>query len=139
MGFLMAIGAAATALLTFVYAKESKRLPAKHARFIDREPLSSSDIYVRSFSNTQFREADVVSLWNEIGRLLKIPPEILRPTDRFAVELAPVKGHLIEDELADLEQLLVRHVGHFDASVKAPTNLEEVVHMVLSADQRNRT
>ena len=138
MGFIMALGAAATALLTFVYATESRRLPAKRARFNGREPLSSSEIFTRFFSDTQFREAEFIALWNEIGTLLQISPGVLRPSDRFAVELAPVEGHLVEDELADLEQLVLRHVGHFDVSVQAPTNLQELVHLVLSADHRNR-
>lgn len=138
MGFIMAIGAAATALLAFIYATESKRLPAKRARFDGREPLSSSAIFTRFFSDTQFREAEFIALWGEIGTLLEISPGVLRPSDRFAVELAPVEDHLVEDELSDLEQLLVRHVGHFDVSVRMPTNLQELVHLVLSADQRNR-
>ena len=85
---------------------ESKRLPKKRQRFSDRESLTHKEIYKRFYADTGIDEAKIIDLWVGIANMLKIDAGKLRPTDQFDVELRPVEGHLVEDELVDLNYFL---------------------------------
>jgi hypothetical protein len=97
VGFL--IVAAGVAILF-----ESRRLPKKRARFLDRASTPPSEIFTTYYKNQGVAESRFQELWSDAARILKLDPTRLRPSDRFNVELAPVKGHLAEDELVDLEE-----------------------------------
>lgn len=46
---------------------------------------------------------EAVALWHDVAQILSLPPERLRPTDRFTVELRPVPGWgYFDDRLEDL-------------------------------------
>ena len=47
-------------------------------------------------------------LWKEIASSAEVPPELLRPTDRFDKELGPVEGFRVAGEMEDLEEALMR-------------------------------
>ena len=48
-----------------------------------------------------------LELWKEIAAVVAVPPELIRPTDSFNVELGPVKGLEIHSEMDDLEDAVL--------------------------------
>ena len=83
-------------------------LHVRHARlepFSNREPLSPEQIFSRFYKENNLREEAVVWIWREVANILAVPPEKLRPTDKFDDELKPLAGwHFYDDHL---EHLLV--------------------------------
>ena len=88
------------------YIIEAKRLVKKQNRFVEREVLDSREIFEMYFASTGYNDKRVNYLWNRIADILHLEAGKLRPNDRFDVELAPVKGHFVEDELVDLEDFM---------------------------------
>jgi hypothetical protein len=83
---------------------ESKRLQKKRSRFSDREKLSLDELYSKYFEPTGLQKDVVVTYWQRVADTMGLEAGRLRPTDRFDSELRPVAGHLVEDEIADLNQ-----------------------------------
>lgn len=83
-----------------------QRLPLKLQRFSGRERLS-----IRQIHDDFYPEYEMVrfsELWNEIASGVEVPPELMRPTDRFDQELGPVKGFEVASEMDDLEEAIGR-------------------------------
>jgi hypothetical protein len=97
IGFLV-VAAVAAALF------ESRRLPKKRARFDNRESTQPSDVFRTHYKDHGITEARFLELWSNAAQILKLDATKLRPSDRFDVELGPVKGHLAEDEIVDLQE-----------------------------------
>jgi hypothetical protein len=83
-----------------------QRLPRKLRRFEGRERLSVKQIHDRFYPSCEM--GTFVELWSEIASGAEVPPELMRPTDRFDKELGPVKGFKVAGELEDLEESLLR-------------------------------
>lgn len=133
-GFLILVGVVIAWLGYAARQIEKRRLPEKLSRFADRESLSPDIIYQRYFnSKMMIRVEEFIPVWQEIGALAKLDPEKLRPSDRFKVELTPVSGHLVEDELIDLEDMLRRKLRRKGAPLpkEPPQNLEEYICILL--------
>jgi hypothetical protein len=130
---LTLVAAALLVCVRLAYRIEAKRLPTKQARFTDRENLNVEEIYQRYFSDSGLRKEKVIDLWIKIAQTLHLEPGRLRPTDRFDAELAPVQGHLVEDELIDLEELARDQFQDRWQKIKAtkPCDLNEFIHMLL--------
>ena len=93
--------AAAAALLVV-----RQRLPRKLQRFQGREKLSIGQIHERFYPR-----ADVTflaELWGEIASATEVPAGLIRPTDRFDQELAPVKGFEIVSKIEELQEVFTR-------------------------------
>jgi hypothetical protein len=86
---------------------DSARLHAKRARIANRQKMTIDELYDTYYSATQISKDKVVYYWGVIASLLRLDPQKLRPTDRFAVELAPVNGKELSDEIEDVAQFLV--------------------------------
>lgn len=52
-----------------------------------REALDDNLIYSRFYLASGIEKASVQELWHEVANTLKIPAELLRPTDRFGKEI----------------------------------------------------
>lgn len=83
-GFLLVTGLTA-ALVSMFYVKRTRL-----KRFSDREVLSREDIYARYFRDSGLEKVTIVSVWEDVAKVLALPPEKLRPTDRFDQELRPL-------------------------------------------------
>lgn len=83
-----------------------QRLPLKLKRFEGREHLSIEKIHDDFYPGYEMHE--LVELWQEIASAVEVPPGLIRPTDRFDTELAPVKGFRIASEMDDLHDAFVR-------------------------------
>jgi hypothetical protein len=83
---------------------ERERLPEKRQRFQTRQSISLKEIFEIYYAKDSLNESEFISLWIDIASILELDPEKIRPEDRFDTELAPVKGYMVEDELADLEE-----------------------------------
>ncbi len=89
------------------HATAKQRLKLKHSRFAQRDSMPLELIAATYYPT--FNKDEVKRVWALVGKTLALDAKTLRPTDRFANELAPVKGFLTEDELVDLEDVLKQH------------------------------
>ena len=124
IGVLLVLGIATA------YWLESRRLPTKRARFANRESLSTQDLFIKYFSGTRVQQETFSRIWEAAARNLNLDATRLRPTDRFDNELAPVKGHLLEDELVALNEYYraeCRRIGVAD-----PPRLQSLNDLVLT-------
>ncbi|MHC4321712.1 MAG: hypothetical protein ACYST3_05495 [Planctomycetota bacterium] len=92
--------------IIIAYLMESKRLPKKIQRFSGRERLTLDEIYRSFYADSGIGEKKISELWVKIANILQLDAGKLRPTDQFDVELRPVEGHLVEDELVELNYFL---------------------------------
>jgi hypothetical protein len=75
-------------------------------RFTGREDMAPDRIYNEFFSASGFPKDLVLELWNEIAIPLRVPPGMLRPSDRFDKELAPIEGWEFDDDRADVDSVV---------------------------------
>jgi hypothetical protein len=83
-----------------------QRLPLKLQRFKGREHLSIKQIRDQFYAEYEIETFS--ELWNEVASSVEVPPELMRPTDRFDEELGPVKGFALASEMDDLEEGVMR-------------------------------
>jgi hypothetical protein len=71
----------------------------------------------------------VFELWNEIAEVLRVPPGKLRPSDRFDIELAPVKGRKFDDNTIEVHWAAQRRLKQLgvDADITAIQTLRDYV------------
>jgi hypothetical protein len=80
----------------------------RRSRFADRSPLNDNLFYERYYSTSGLQKGVVVTLRHEIETALRIPAQMLQPTDRFSVELSVVQGWEYSDAGPDELFLLNR-------------------------------
>jgi hypothetical protein len=100
------VGAAFGGALLYGLYWEKERRAEKTTRLSERDSAPLESIYNEFYRHLRVNERDFEYLWKEIGALLRLEPERLRPTDRFDGELRPVEGKEISDELEDLYDFL---------------------------------
>lgn len=100
---IYAFAAVAFALATVASNKiESQRIPQKQERFRGREKKSLLQINKDYFLEYTIDQSRFEYLWMKAATILKLDPYLLLPSDRFDIELSPVKGFFVEDEIVDL-------------------------------------
>jgi hypothetical protein len=82
---------------------------ARRARLTDREELSVEEFKSRYYATENIGVTQLGELLEEVARTLNVPRGKLRPTDRFAVELAPEKSWEADDGVGILARLLAKH------------------------------
>lgn len=90
---------AAGGLVVWLYFPSHQR----RSRFEHRSALSLDQIYAEYFACKNLPKELACELWREVSACLKLPPEQLRPSDRFDLELAATKGWEHDDELLDVQ------------------------------------
>ncbi len=83
-----------------------RRLPLKRKRFEGRQVYTIEEI---SALYPDLSPRSVASLWREVAKGVEIEPGLLRPSDRFSVELGPVPGFGVADELGEIEDMCDYH------------------------------
>ena len=83
-----------------------QRLPLKLKRFEGRERLTAEKIHDDFYAGYEIGK--FLELWKEIASAVEVPPELIRPTDRFDTELGPVKGFRVAGETDDLQDAFMR-------------------------------
>lgn len=83
-----------------------QRLPLKLQRFKGRDFMSINEIHNKYYPDYKIER--FIELWNEIASAVEVPPELIRPTDRFDEVLGPVKGYEIASESDALEEIFLR-------------------------------
>jgi hypothetical protein len=126
---LCAVGAVATFFVS------RKRLPLKLQRFKDRERLSIGQIHKKFYPDYEMKK--FVEVWMEIAFAVEVPPELLRPTDRFDSELGPVKGFEIASETDDLEEAIIRRCRerHLDFSKLEIKTVDDYIKIFMAPNQ----
>lgn len=94
-----------TALL-LGWITERYRKAVKTSRFTSRQPIPVNDLVAMHFAADSNSIDALVHWWKRAASLLGIDPRLLRPSDRFDRELAPVTGFPVEDELGQLDGLI---------------------------------
>ena len=74
----------------------------KIARLANRQPMTSTEFYETFFADSGLPQEIVVELRDEIGCSVEVPSELLRPQDRFLVELVDDLTWGIDGGLAEL-------------------------------------
>lgn len=54
-----------------------------------RPSVPPHDVFDGCYARSGVDRAQFLSLWNECARILEVPPDVVRPADRFNVEFAP--------------------------------------------------
>jgi len=107
--------------------------------FGDREPLAVGEIFARYYVNSGLDERVVVQLWNDCAAKLKVPAEKLRPTDRFAHELAAADiWSSLADPREDLADYALARAKKLGATIdlKAPKTLDDLIHQLALIETR---
>lgn len=94
-----------------IYVNSRWKARQKHnTGFLSREELPIDDVAARFFPGLSLQGEEVNYLWCEFGRILQIAPGLLRPSDRFKVELAPADfSASLDDRVDDLEEFAVAY------------------------------
>ena len=95
-----------------------RRILIKRERFAQRPSIPVGDIYRSFYADSGLNRQEVTRLWNLVASAMKLDPEKLRPGDRFKEDMGPIKGHLVPDELEDLEALYERRCGELGIKPK---------------------
>jgi hypothetical protein len=109
------------------------RLKRKKTRFEDRDIMSLDAIYSQYFEKEGLKKSDVIYLWEEIAKLLRIEAGRLRPTDRWDNELAPDKNGLVDDELEEVLYYLweIADECGFEIDIKNQHDLGTMIEYVV--------
>ncbi len=95
---------------------EEIRLLEKRNRFENRESKSLDEIFNEYYLDSNVHKSEFDRIWNNVTDILQLDAKKLLPHDKFDVELAPVKGFEIGDEIEDLEEYFLSecHKKHLD-------------------------
>lgn len=77
----------------------------KITRVSTRAPLGPDQFYEKYYASSGLPKRVVLQLLKEVANASDIPVPLLRPEDRFTVELAPIKGWEFDDGLVELSWL----------------------------------
>lgn len=94
-----------------VFAWEVAQRFFKRRRFRGRTCLRQQEI-LSLFKTGSLKDQDLLRLLCLVSRVSSVPLGLLRPGDRFEVELAPVRGLGFDDGIFLLDEVLV---AEFDA------------------------
>lgn len=100
-------GVALVVSLVWLFLFSTRHMKGEKVRRLgDRQAMSSNEFYETYYLSTALPSKLVSELVNRLGEALEIPPGLLRPGDRFEVELAPLKGWSFMDDRLDLFNLM---------------------------------
>ena len=84
--------------------------------------MSPGQFFEQFYADSGLPRELVLSLLDEIAAATEVPASILRPGDRFAEELAPVKGYEFDDGLVELKWIAERR----ERMLEVKLDLEEI-------------
>ena len=130
----------ACAVLARIVEQHRRRLKA--SRFADREPIEAERLVATYFANdndTDYHN-ELIYWWKKAASILGIDARLLRPTDRFDCELAPVPGFsLTEDELVEMGELIDEiDPDHSEGQKYKPETLGDYVEFLARCTKRCR-
>ncbi|MBI3664243.1 MAG: hypothetical protein HY234_14490 [Acidobacteria bacterium] len=101
----IAIGCVTACLIALLWhlffsSRELRRQKIKQLG--SRQCLSSMEFFDRFYASAGLPKELVIDVLERLGKALELPPGLLRPDDRFALELAPPKGWGLMDDRLDL-------------------------------------
>ncbi|MBF0553100.1 MAG: hypothetical protein HQK96_00925 [Nitrospirae bacterium] len=104
---------------------------ARMNRFLSREELSPDEFYQQYYKSSGLPKDQVIEVLNFVAIELRIPAELLRPTDRFTEELEP-KGLFFEyafDGLIMELDILLRKKGL--TQIPDIKNIDEYIRCII--------
>jgi hypothetical protein len=114
----------------------------RQAEFGSRELLTAEDIFATYYGDSGLDKDVVVRLWNECAAKLRIPPEKLRPTDRFEHELgASDFWASLDDTREDLARYAMAHAKRFGGTIdlKGTKTLDELIRQLAAVETQRPT
>jgi hypothetical protein len=102
----------ALGVLAIPYLLRKKEL----GRLKERDSVGMEELYARYYANSRLSKASVWEVWNEIATTLRVPPEKLRPTDRFGEDIGLYFGP--SDRLDTLSELASRRAQRRQLNVR---------------------
>jgi hypothetical protein len=113
----------------------------RQAEFGGREALLSEEIFARYYADSGLDMNVVVRLWNECAAKLKLPPEKLRPSDRFDRELAASDFWAsLDDPREELARYATAHAKLFGMTIdlKGTKTLDELIRQLATVEARRQ-
>ena len=105
LGGVVVVGLAGWVSRGFFHGKELSRLN-------QRASLGNDELYSQYYATSGLSKDSILEIWNEIATTLELPPEKLRPSDRFGDDIGlyfMTSDHL--DTLAELGEKRARTRG----------------------------
>lgn len=94
-----------------------------------REAMEVGEIYAKYYSERLHDQTRFEYVWNRMAEVLQLDRRRLRPLDRFSVELAPVEGAEIDDELDELEEFFLEEAARIGiiADIENIRTLDDII------------
>jgi hypothetical protein len=86
-GLLVVLGAGLGAVSILAFVSSQRRRAALRGR----EPLSVDEVFSRYFADRGFEKEAVMRHWHACADRLRLPAQLLRPSDRFDQELKSLR------------------------------------------------
>lgn len=105
--------------------------------FVSRPSMTIADLHAAFYAHSAVSQGDLAAALGEIGRVLGVPVDRLRPSDRFDVELAPEKGWEFDDPLAELTEVVERRLrtcGLDEGQVAGIRTVDDFVRLALAEE-----
>jgi hypothetical protein len=113
MGTAIAIGAVVLLGATGWFIRRSKGRRAL-ALLNGRDALSDAEIYRRFYASSNLSRDDVVELWHEVADALRVPPDRMRPEDKFGKEVGAY--WITSEEIDELSRIARRRAEKLGVS-----------------------
>jgi hypothetical protein len=91
MSYALLLAVGAVAIVAVKLGTNAMR-SQKAARLRDRAPLSDVEFYQQYYEDSGLDRDSVARVRSDVAAALELPPQFLRPSDRFDRELAPASG-----------------------------------------------
>lgn len=116
------------------------RRRARALRFRGRTELTMRELFDAHFFESEVPFSVFERHWLEIARLMRLPAGVLRPSDRFDVELAPAWTGIVSDELEELAEYVHEHLLDSASAdsrrrMAGVTTLGELIHLLVRASK----
>lgn len=135
MAKLLVIGAAAVIAAMGLSVPWWKRR-AEQRSLLAREALDSEAIYSRFYASAGLPRGQVLELWGEVAETLGVPPNRLRPEDRFGKDVG--RYWITSDALDDLAkkgQQRAKRLG-LTVDLKTLATVDQYVRCFARAERR---
>lgn len=120
----------AIALTLWLVIKLLTRLEHKRL-LIERGKMTIDEIYDAWYESSGISRADFAEIWTELASTLEMDPRILRPNDRFGVDIARPKITTDElDTLAEIAERRLKAMGSAPASLESVGTIDDYVRLV---------
>ncbi|SRR5713101_841985 len=105
-------------------------------RFKGRSSLTPDEIYQQFYSSSGIPKTVVLDVLKEISEATEIAQGLIRPTDRFDIELAPAKGWEEMDDASLELKTYAEKLGNRTVSLSKVHTVRDYIELVAEVSQQ---